>query len=351
MEKILFIGRNYKNGLVNGGNEVTKRNVEILSEIYSVDEILIDFKVSSLRKLWDTIRCNSLNFNGKIKKEIKKMLEINNYKYIWVDSSLYGSIIQYIKKISPNIKIVTFFHNVEYFYFLEKYKVEGIKNLLMLPYSYLNEKRSVKNSNKLITLNERDSFKLEKKYGKKSDIIIPLTLKDKYKEKKYEKIENKIPRALFVGSNFFANIQGIEWFIDNVLPEVNIELIIVGSGMDKLKQIFEEKNNKVKVLGFVDDIGEEYAKADFIVAPIFHGSGMKTKTVEALMFGKIIYGTSEAFEGFELDFDKIGGLCNSKEEYVNIINNKNITNGYSRKIYLEKYSNNSIMLKIKELLK
>ena len=342
MKKVLFIGRNYKNGLVNGGNEVTKRNFEIFSEGYLADEVLLEFKTSILIKLWDTLRCNSLSFNGKIKEKIKRMIKSNNYEYIWVDGSLYGSISQYIKKIAPDAKVIIFFHNIEYFYFLEKYKVEGFKNLLMLPYSYLNEKRAIKNSDKIITLNERDSIKLEKKYGKKSDIIIPLTLKDKYKENKCEKIENKITQALFVGSNFFANVQGIEWFIDNVLPEVNIELVIVGSGMDKLKEIFEKKNNKVKVLGFVEDIGEEYAKADFVIAPIFHGSGMKTKTTEALMYGKTIYGTSEAFEGFELDLEKVGGICNSREEFIDKIkSNRSVKiNNYSRKIYLEKYSTN-----------
>ena len=41
---------------------------------------------------------------------------------------------------------------------------------------------------------------------------------------------------------------------------------------------------------------------------------MKVKTCEALMFGKNIIGTKEAFEGYELDYQKVGAMCNTKEE-------------------------------------
>lgn len=351
MKKILFIGRNYKNGIINGGNEVTKRNLEILSEVYLVDEVLLEFKVSPLIKLLDTLRCNSLNFNKKIKEELKSLIKKNKYEFIWIDSSLYGNVAEFIKKIDKKIKIITFFHNVEYYYFLEKVKVEGIKNLIMLPYACLNEKKAVHNSDKVVTLNNRDTIKLEKKYGEKDNIIIPLTLKDKYKKLEEEKIINEKPRALFVGSNFFANVQGIEWFIDNVLPEVDIDLIIVGSGMEKLKAEFEEKNSKVRVLGFVEDIGIEYAKADFVIAPIFHGSGMKTKTTEALMFGKTIFGTTEAFEGFQLNFDKIGAVCDSKEMFIKKIRSKNYIkfNAFSREEYINKYSQECLKEKVMEI--
>lgn len=38
-----------------------------------------------------------------------------------------------------------------------------------------------------------------------------------------------------------------------------------------------------------------------MVMPIFSGSGMKVKTAEALMYGKFLIGTKEAFEGYEID--------------------------------------------------
>ncbi len=354
MKKILFIGKNYKDGIVNGGNEVSKRNVEILSNFFNVEEILLEYKVSALKKIKDTLFLNSLSFDKEIKTKIENLIKHKEIKEVWIDNSLYGSIAKFIKSINSKIKVITFFHNIEYHYFKDKVKVEGIQNTIMLPYSYINEKRSLNFSDKIVVLSSRDNKILKKLYSKKADLILPLTLKDKYDEEKINNINNnKKPRALFVGSNFFANVDGIKWFIDNVLPEVEIDLIIVGSGMDSLKDELENKSNKVKVLGFVDDITLEYAKADFVIAPIFKGSGMKTKTTEALMYGKTIYGTTEAFEGFELEYDKVGGVCNSKEEFVENINEKlcSKNNRYSREVYLNKYSNISIIKELEKVIR
>lgn len=43
--------------------------------------------------------------------------------------------------------------------------------------------------------------------------------------------------------------------------------------------------------------------ADVIIAPLFDGGGMKTKTVEALSYGKSIVATDEGLEGFWQEMD------------------------------------------------
>lgn len=42
---------------------------------------------------------------------------------------------------------------------------------------------------------------------------------------------------------------------------------------------------------------------------------MKTKTAEALMYGKTIIGTKEAFEGYVLD-EKAMKLCSNAQEFI-----------------------------------
>lgn len=46
---------------------------------------------------------------------------------------------------------------------------------------------------------------------------------------------------------------------------------------------------------------------------------MKIKTCEGLMFGKNILGTSKAFEGYDLNYCKVGAVCNTKEEFIESI--------------------------------
>ena len=80
---------------------------------------------------------------------------------------------------------------------------------------------------------------------------------------------------------------------------------------------------------------------------------MKTKTAEAMMFAKTIFGTTEAFEGYEVDYEKIGGLCNSAQDFISKINQFDLSqyyNDYSRSVYEEKYSDLNNLKLFKRIL-
>ena len=155
---------------------------------------------------------------------------------------------------------------------------------------------------------------------------------------------------LFVGINFFANVDGIKWFIDKVLPSLDCKLIIVGKGMDQEKFVHSEK---IEVKGYVEDLACYYYAADVVILPIFAGGGMKTKTAEAMMYGSPIVGTKEAFEGYEFNFQDAGGLCNSDIEFIETINSlkkntlrRNQCSEYVRKVFLQQYSFDSSLTKL-----
>ena len=111
--------------------------------------------------------------------------------------------------------------------------------------------------------------------------------------------------------------------------------------MNQLKNKID--TNKITLYDKVDDLEQLIISADLFLIPIFHGSGMKVKTAQALMYGKNIIGTSEAFEGYDVDFKRVGALCNTAKEFIdfftsNSINNLNKFNSYSRKQFEFKYS-------------
>ena len=54
----------------------------------------------------------------------------------------------------------------------------------------------------------------------------------------------------------------------------------------------------VEIVGAVDDLGREYHKALFGVAPVLEGSGTKIKVLEALMYGKALVSSPHAIRGF-----------------------------------------------------
>jgi len=239
--------------------------------------------------------------------------EIND---IFIDGSYMGNLAKYIKLKFPEINIVTFFHDV-----VGDLSIKWMLNkpLHMLPFminTIINEKNSVKYSDFIITLNSRDSGLVYKKYNRKPTMEMPIILDDHF-ENRRNKNKNYL---LFVGVDYFPNVDGIRWFIKEVLSFVNYDrLIIVGRGMERYKEEFELLSSKVEVEGTVDNLNSYYENASIIVAPIFQGGGMKVKVAEALMFGKMVIGAREALEGYNVEeFDGIE--ANSKEEFISAIN-------------------------------
>jgi hypothetical protein len=84
------------------------------------------------------------------------------------------------------------------------------------------------------------------------------------------------------------------------------------------------------------------------------GGGMKTKTAEALMYGKTIFATSESLQGYDIN-EKTGKQCNTAGEFIDAIHrhigsNAPKLNTRARQLFLEKYSTTSTMNIFKQLL-
>ena len=321
MENILYIGENIIFPS-SGMQYVNWRNIELLKTIYSENFYIYSVKgKGTISTLINSFRGNLAGVNNTSCNKIIDIIDRESINIIFLSSSHLGKLASKIKRHRPQIKIITFFHNIEKEYAREEFRVTpSIRNWYLKHIISYNEKLIIKNSDFNIVLNERDNNSLSKIYNKKADLILPITFYDKYNEnlKKECKKTTKVFRLLFVGSAFFANIEGINWFLDKVLPYLqNCKLTIVGKGMDK----HYESNDKLDIVGFVEDLATYYYNADIVISPIFSGSGMKTKTAEALMYGCPIIGTKEAFEGYNIDYNKIGGCIQNDKEMIQLISN------------------------------
>lgn len=319
MKKILFLSDCLSEESF-GGSMIARRNVNLLSKWFDVDAKMVEPHGNGLIRLIRKLLffmpyCCFVNENG-VSKNICKLYD--NYDYVFFDRS-------FIDVKVPSGKSIVHFHNVEKNYELYVKKYVGnskLKNYLRKKLNYLNvcyiEKRAYRKSICNITLNKRDADELKHYYGDMSEktFILPSSLNDNYEEEK-DNLDVSYQNCLFVGSNFGPNIEGINWFIDNVLPYVNVNLIIVGNGMDKADI---HRHDRVKVYGFVDDLAQFYYKAGFVISPIFSGSGMKTKTAEAFEYGRLVVGTTEAFAGYEDIVNRGAGmLCNRSKEFIDTI--------------------------------
>ncbi len=338
--KVLFIYQ--KLSLKTGGGVFT--NV-IRHSLSSICTEFAEFSYPGYSGGWDKfknqVRMYSAGMRHKYVQEILNIISNNRFDIIIFNGSQLGNVTKRIKREYPSIKTFTIFHNLEYKFVLDAFKTnKNPAQLLTLLSTYVNEKNAILYSNAVATLNERDSDAIYKLSHHKIDSILPLCLEDRFDKKRMKKLGGKKIGA-FIGSNFFANNKGIKWFCENVSNRINCKIMVIGKGFEKDANYFRRFPN-IELIGTVDSIDEFYYKVDFIVSPIFDGSGMKTKTAEALMFGKTIFATSEAFEGYNINYNEIGALCNNANEFVNAINsyvtNVGRFNSHSRMAYEARYS-------------
>ncbi len=355
--KILFISARDITKKSYGGNQATNRNYLSFCEVtgkHNVDvmNLISGAGEADLRSIPKWINyLKGFDAGLSCKKITEIISRSKEADYIFIDTSKYGVIAYYLKSINYEGKIITFFHNVELNIMRQRIKMKPLLfwRLLLLRY---NEKKAVKYSDKIIALNKRDCNEILKIYGPAIVDIIPISLPDTLKDHKKEQTSTP-PTLLFIGNNWYANIHGLKWFVNNVLDKVGIKLQIIGSGIDNLKEQFIHP--KIEFLGYVPELSTVLINADYIISPIFTGSGMKVKTCESLMYGKNIIGSKEAFEGYEIDHQKVGAVCNTRDEFINAINDlcsvkRDRFNEYSRKCYLDKYSLQATLVKFAELI-
>lgn len=354
-----------KNG--NGGVKCSQRNYTYLQKSYGKDNVILatfpreKYTVPPVGEI--TFERTQNNFQHLVaallgckvyfpwnEKKVYKFIEENGFDLICIDSSLLGR----VAKIKGNFKKVIFFHNVEADYAKNKVQNEGLRYTPSYLASKKNEKIAIKNVDAVIALNARDSQRLEYLYGRGADFILPITLRDVYSEQKARTFTIQKNRLLFVGSFMPQNQAAIDWFLKEVMTRLTgITLDIVGKGFEIKKKEYEMYDS-VNVIGEVDCLDEYYYSHEIVIIPLLYGAGMKIKTAEAMMYGKIILASDEALEGY--DINGVTGIyrCNTANEYISKINelreDKHVLSN-TRKLFVDKYDEVCMETKFEEFIK
>lgn len=246
-------------------------------------------------------------------------VEAHDAEALWLDGSNLGYLAAAVRKAKPEVRIITFCHNVEARFFLGALRrIPGARAAGVLIGNYAAERLAMRNSSDVVTLSDRDDAGLRRLYGRGADHILPMALTDQADGSPAPTPLDDGAPLLFVGGAFYANQAGIAWFARHVAPRIQIPTHVVGQGMDAMRASLEDTAN-VRVLGAVDRLAPLYDRARLVIAPIFDGSGMKTKVAEALMFGKHVAGTAEAFSGYAADVLAANALCTDADDFVEAV--------------------------------
>ena len=104
------------------------------------------------------------------------------------------------------------------------------------------------------------------------------------------------------GFDWYPNQEGMEWFIDHVLPRfkeqelAGIELHIVGKKpSEKISSVHNGRS--VFVHGWVDSIRQVMADTDLLIVPILSGGGTRIKIIESICYGRAVLSTTKGAQG------------------------------------------------------
>lgn len=356
--KILFIRYKKTKGIFEGGERGTEEKFQTICEAagpgnvdtyYIHDENIKRKPVDYLRGVWFFPQNYYFGLTSKRVREIVGLS--GNYDAVWIDRSVFGIIACELKKSGYKGKVIVFFHNIEPRYFDAKLKKNLPFRSVILRCVDQNDRYACQYADTIVSLTSRDSKMLYELYGRGADIIAPIVMRDVASNfcPSDVQITGNPPLCTILAAYFRPNNEGVEWFVKNVYPHVNIRLRIVGKGMGQLKEAAWMPDD-VEIMADVPDLAPYFEAADVMILPLFSGSGMKVKTCESLMYGKNIIATDEALVGYDVDESKMGARCNTAEEFITAINDfcKNPRprfNAYSRQTFLEKYSTNAVIEK------
>jgi glycosyltransferase involved in cell wall biosynthesis len=280
-----------------------------------------------------------------------------------IDILLFCSLFCYYiyKKIKGSAKIVFELHDIQNHGLYNDYKnTTNLKRKLEYYYEYIKwarfEKMKIKEIKNIVVFTKLDKNWIEKFRLRKNIIISPIGFPGKifkYVTEKYAIMETI--RILFVGSHFhIPNKYGGEFIIKKILPGLpkNIHFKIIGEGWDEIVKNSDE-SARITCSKKVPNLIQEYDDSDIIVLPIFFGSGMNVKLVEALATGRPVITTNFAVQKLKPEALNYILIAEKENEYIYYINklaqDKDFYRQYSENREEWVYSNYSYEIIMNEL--
>ena len=231
-------------------------------------------------------------------KQLEEILIAEKFDIIQLETLYLMPYIKTIRQFSK-AKIVLRTHNIEsqiWERLAENEKI-GIKKwyLRLLAKRLRKYEESIINQyDALVPITNNDLKWYQQKGNNKPVYVLPIAVNPK--AYKVHKLNKEKMTCYFLGSlDWQPNLEGLQWYLNNVQALSDVELYIAGRN----KTTFLKESDNVYIVGEVDSAIDFMNKHPIMIVPLFAGSGMRVKIIEAMALGKIVISTSIGAEGIE----------------------------------------------------
>ena len=257
-------------------------------------------------------------YDKQINKYIQNLINNNSYKAI-IFESIFSTIYLNKLKFNKNSKLILRAHNIEHEIWFNLSNKNPLKKIMFYLLGLQIKKMELnipKFLDYIFTISKNDFTFFKKIFPDKTEHI-PVFFKTKKIKKK--KISKSI---VHLGSmDWKPNIEGVEWFIKNVIPKINkndkFKIYIAGKKMPK--KYLNGKFKNTLVTGKVENALDYISNKEILFVPIFSGSGIRIKILEAMAIGIPVISTQKGAQGIPYKDGHDIIIANSAEEFYEFI--------------------------------
>jgi sugar transferase (PEP-CTERM/EpsH1 system associated) len=238
----------------------------------------------------------------EVRRELRELLERENYDVIVCDFLVAAGVIPWDAPTSE----VIFTHNVEAAIWRRHYAVAT--NPIWKAISWLEwrkmeaaERRYLRLADHVLTVSQTDRDAFASFLESEKLTVIPTGVDlDYFQPMPVEEIANSL---VFTGSmDWLPNEDGILYFVEAILPLIRqqcpkVLLEVVGRSPSRKLWALAEREQGVRLTGWVEDIRPFVARAQVCIVPLRIGGGTRLKIFEAMAMGKAVVSTSVGAEG------------------------------------------------------
>ncbi|MFQ6610835.1 MAG: glycosyltransferase family 4 protein [Fidelibacterota bacterium] len=253
-------------------------------------------------------------------RSINKTIKQTKYDIIQFE---YSETAFFMKKIGNSITILNM-HDVVSRRILVERNLAGnfIKKFAdMIAYRIifnLERKAVGKIDQALVRSNQEKKF-VEDKYQSTKVSVMPLVV-DSIPDK--TRSDPKKPTILFTGAfnrpyNEIAALHLIEKIFIPLKNDIkDLQLILAGNKPNKKLIQISKRDSSITIMGFVENLYDQYLKSTLFVSPIYTGGGMIYKNMEAMNCGLPVITTEQANEAIGGKSDKHLLIANNPDEFI-----------------------------------
>lgn len=122
--------------------------------------------------------------------------------------------------------------------------------------------------------------------------------------------------------NWIPNQEGLKWFLDNVWKLITDELpdlVFCLAGRKMPEWFIESKMLNLNVIGEVENAKDFISSKGIMIVPLFSGSGIRIKIIEAMAMGKVVITTKIGAEGINIIPNENILIANTAEEFKSAV--------------------------------